>query len=81
VTLVPARKKTISRTKGRLHGCTACAAAVKPAVIIPKGVSVLRDQARYSIAKVIGTAIIAFIVKFGDPVSRGCGVVVLKTVG
>jgi hypothetical protein len=38
VTLVPAKKNTISRAKGRLHGCTACAAAVNRAATIPAGV-------------------------------------------
>jgi hypothetical protein len=38
VTLVPARKNTISRAKGRLQGWTAWAAAVKVAVTIPRGV-------------------------------------------
>ena len=67
VTRVPARKKTISRTKGRFHGWTAWAAAVNPAATIPNGVSVLWDHARYSIAKVMGTAIMAFILKSGWP--------------
>lgn len=61
VTLVPARKNTIRSAKGRLHGWTACAAAVKAAATIPAGVSDLCDQARTTIARVTGTAIIAFI--------------------
>lgn len=60
---MPARKKTINRIKGKLHGCTACAAAVKTAATIPPGVSVLCDQARYTMPKVTGTATIAYILK------------------
>ncbi len=61
MTLVPARKKVIRRAKGKLHGCTACAIAVSTAATIPAGVKDLCDQALYTIARVIGTAIYAFM--------------------
>ena len=61
VTLVPARKNTISKAKGRLQGCTACATAVSVAVTIPGYVKDLCDQARYTIARVTGTAMMAFM--------------------
>lgn len=61
VTLVPAKKKMIRRANGRFDGCIACATAVKIAATIPAGVSDLWDQARYTIARVTGTAMIAFI--------------------
>jgi hypothetical protein len=38
VTRVPARKNTISKAKGKLQGCTACATAVNVAATIPAGV-------------------------------------------
>ncbi len=38
VTLVPAKKNTISRVKGKLQGWTACAIAVRVAATIPAGV-------------------------------------------
>jgi hypothetical protein len=63
VTLVPAKKNIMRRAKGRLHGCTACATAVRAAATIPAGVSDLCDQARYTIARVTGTAIMAFILR------------------
>jgi hypothetical protein len=64
VTLVPAKKNTISNAKGRLQGCTAWAVAVNTAATIPAGVRDLRDQALYTIASVTGTAIMAFISTF-----------------
>lgn len=63
VTLVPAKKNIIRRAKGRLHGCTACATAVRAAAMVPAGVSELCDQARYTIARVTGAAIMAFILR------------------
>lgn len=64
VTLVPARKKTISRAKGRFHGCTACATAVTVAATMPAGVRDLWDHARYIMARMTGTAMVAFILVF-----------------
>jgi hypothetical protein len=61
VTLVPARKNTPRRTKGRLHGCTAWATAVKAATIMPAGVRELCDQALYTSANVAGAANMAFM--------------------
>ncbi len=61
MTLVPAKKNAIRREKGKLHGCTACAIAVKTAAAIPAGVKDLCDQALYTIARVTGTAIYAFM--------------------
>jgi hypothetical protein len=61
VTLVPARKNTISRMKGRLQGCTACATAVSVAAMHPQSVRVLCDHARYTIATITGAAMMAFI--------------------
>jgi hypothetical protein len=62
VTLVPARKNTINKENGKLHGCTACATAVNTAATIPAGVSELCLCARTTIAAVMGTHIMAFIV-------------------
>ncbi len=61
VTLVPARKNTINKAKGRLHGCTACATAVSTAATIPAGVSDWCLYARTTMAAVTGTHIIAFM--------------------
>lgn len=61
MTLVPAKKNTISSVKGKLQGWIACAAAVNTAATIPAGVRDLCDQALYTIARVIGTDITAFI--------------------
>lgn len=63
VTFVPARKNTINNVNGRLHGCTACAIAVKTAATMPAGVRDLWEWARYTIASVMGTAMIAFILE------------------
>lgn len=64
VTLVPAKKNTISNAKGKFHGCTAWAVAVNTAAMMPAGVRDLCDQALYTIASVTGTAIMAFISAF-----------------
>jgi len=61
VTLVPAKKNTISSANGRFHGCTAWAIAVRVAATMPAGVRDLCDQARYTSASVAGTASIGFI--------------------
>lgn len=61
VALVPARKNIISNAKGRLHGCTAWATAVRAAATMPAGVRDWRDHARYTKARVAGTATMAFI--------------------
>ena len=61
VTFVPSKKKTPSSTNGRLHGWTACAAAVKPATTRPAGVKLLWLCALYSRAAIAGAAITAFI--------------------
>jgi hypothetical protein len=61
VTLVPAKKNTMRRAKGRFHGWTACATAVNIAATIPAGVRDLCDQARYTMTSVTGTAMTAFI--------------------
>jgi len=64
VTLVPAIKNTINKAKGRFHGCIAWAIAVNTAATMPAGVRDLCDQARYAIARVTGTAMMAFIMTF-----------------
>lgn len=46
VTAVPARKKTVSRTKKTLQGCIAWTTAVDAATRIPKGVKDFLEYAR-----------------------------------
>lgn len=46
VTAVPARKKTVSRTKKTLQGCIAWTTAVDAATRIPKGVKDCLEYAR-----------------------------------
>lgn len=52
----------IKSAKGKFHGCKACAPAVRTAATIPAGVKLLCDPALYTIARVTGIAIAAFIV-------------------
>ena len=46
VTVVPARKKTVSSAKQTLHGCRAWTTAVNAATTIPEGVSDFLEYAR-----------------------------------
>lgn len=52
----------IKSAKGKFQGCKACAAAVKTAATMPAGVKLLCDPALYTIARVTGIAIAAFMV-------------------
>jgi hypothetical protein len=65
VTVVPDKKKTASSAKHTLHGCMACAIAVRKAVAMPNGVSDFLDHALYTSAAIAGTAIMGFMFSGG----------------